>query len=544
MKTHDIDIKLQSAVLHLGQVLSSMTAPLGRKTNTANPSAGEAEAQRVLALVRASPARSLFGIRTGFVDSDDTVKLKAIAVVSWQMIGEATQICLNDVVNAVVDDRGIPCEQILLVRDSIGRMVGDGLLVILPNCGDFWDGRLILPKLTFSWICGGQESKGDFDPAKLDSARLRRGGVRDGKDEAGKRGKVMSAKEVCDLVRQGGVVGLDDPTRILASRLCLHSLRCETPRTADDPVGSQIIVLTGKSGSGKTFIAQSVATACALPHTVFDVTTLSSEAYIGGKVDDIWKSLLASCKGDLKTVMKGSLAILDEADKLDLRSRREVCTSAVQAELLRPLQGAEFLVGGKRQSDSRPFLFDSRNVAFILAGCFPDLGEIIQRKAGVRSIGFASQAGDRSHPYVLDALREYYLDELCNRISCVVSLPDPTEHSLQMATANGIQKGFSDLLLRRGIVLILNDASVREIARYGLETNTFYRGCRQVVGVLAEELLWDSTPNAYIITKADVRRAISRLASGLAQPDDKPATGGTEPIPDGDADAQSEQAGG
>jgi ATP-dependent Clp protease ATP-binding subunit ClpX len=547
-----LDVRLQSSILSVGQALCSAAGSTRRVSprprEQPNLDLIEESVGKVLRAVRLSPARKFIGIKRSVEEKGDIARLKAVAAVAWQMIGETTASThVEEIAGAISSPKGEPTEELLLARDLLGRMVGEGLLTLDISKGDQWSGRLALTQSAYIWMCGGSQSRGHFDPRKLDLSRLRRGvDWSDGEETAEGLPKTPTAREIYDKVI-ARVVGLNDQVRVMASRMCLHSLRCETPRTADDPVGTQVIVLAGESGSGKTYLAESVAAACGFPSVTFDATTLTSEGYVGGKVDDIFKMIVANCKGDVKAAMKGSLAILDEADKLDLRSRREISSSAVQAELLRPIQGADVLIGGKRQSDCRPYLFGTRNVAFCLAGCFPDLNRIIERRSGRRSIGFTSQAGDRQHPFLLDALREYYLDELCNRISCVLVLPSPTERDLQIATAEDIQAGFANLLLRRGIVIHLDGNAIWAIACYGLDSKTYYRGCKQVLASISEELLFDAKPNAYLIGERDVRRAIARLSSGIVQTDDgyseRPEKESVWEFADADADPVAEPSG-
>ena len=172
MKTTDpLNVKLQAAILQLGRLLASRendSSPSGKRSPSPTPDPLAVEAERVMGLVRASPARRLFGIQSGFVVGDDLLRLKAVALLGWRMVGEATSCNpIVEVVAAVVDaDSGTYCEQILLARNSLAQMVCDGLLVIVADSGGLWEGNLILPKRTFSWLCGGisKDAKGEFDP--------------------------------------------------------------------------------------------------------------------------------------------------------------------------------------------------------------------------------------------------------------------------------------------------------------------------------------------------------------------------------------------
>ena len=519
------DVKLQAEILQLGKDLaarrtSSMRLHGQKQATPEEIAAGE---ERLLQTIRSLPVRRLLGIRANFVTENDVIRLRTLAYIGWEMLTQTSPGTQIEAVTAAIADPKKPfCEQVLLVRDALARMTSDrNMLVLSPETGGKWGGRILLCPRVYSWLAGGHKSRADFCPAKQASDRLKSYGERDGKAEQTAQAKVPTAKEIYDAVCRKAV-GVEPQARLLASRMALHLLRCEAKDhgSAEQVVGTQVAVILGESGVGKSYVAEALAVACKIPKIIFPANTLTSEGYIGGKVDDIFRILVASTQGDVKAAEKGSLVILDEADKLDLRGdRSDVATRAVQAELLMPIQGCEFLVG-KRQSDSgRSFMFDSGYLAWCLLGCFPDVEKIVERLSGSSRIGFATQAGDRSHPRVLDALREYFLDELVNRVSCVVALPSPREADLRVATSGQIQAGFNDLLRRRDIVLHLKDEAVRSIASYASESRTYYRGCKQVVGDLVSELLYDSKPDVYLLGAADVRRAIDRLANGTVIPE-------------------------
>lgn len=514
------DVKLQANILRIGEILSTgrMGTSLSAGKRTSKHGDVDTEIRRVLDILRNTPDRRIFKIRKDGATAEAAARLKAVAYIGWQMTALANATSrVEEVAVAILDARRPRSEQLLLMRDTLGRMVGDRSLVLAPDRSGIWGGRLVLSSALFSWINGGAKSQGDFNPAKLRRDRQR---CSTNKACIETAHPTPTAKAIYEAVRRT-VVGLDPQVRALATQMSLHLLRSESgdKGAVDFAVPQTVVVLVGPSGSGKTMVATSLAAACRIPSVTFDATTLTSEGYIGAKVDDIFRMLVAAAQGDIAAAGRASLAVLDEADKLDLRSGREVCSSAVQAELLRPLQGAEFLVGGKRQADGPGFLFSSRNVAYILAGCYPDLDQIIERKAGKRSIGFASPGAGRPDPGVMEALREIYLDEVCNRVSAVIRIPAPAEESLCQATSGGILRGFNAILVKRGIALRMGRDAVRLTARFGLDTKTYFRGCKQVVGALAEELLFDAEPRTYSIVADDVKRAVERLGSGVIPSD-------------------------
>ena len=519
------DVKLQAEILQLGKDLAARRTSSMRLHGQKQATQEEIEAaeKHLLDTIRSLPVRRLLGIRSGFVAESDSTRLRAVAYIGWEMLSQTSPGTQIEAVTAAIADPRKPfCEQVLLVRDALARMTSDrSMLVLSPENGGKWGGRLLCSPRVYSWLAGGQKSRADFCPAKQAADRLKSYGERDGKAEPTAQAKVPSAKEIYDVVRQK-VVGLDPQVQALASQMSLHLLRCEASekKSVEFAVPQAVVILIGPSSCGKTMLSQCVAAACQIPSVVFDATTLTSEGYIGAKTDDIFRMLVASAQGDAALASKASLAVIDEADKLDLRSHREVCSSAVQAELLRPLQGAEFLVGGKRQADGPPFLFNARNVAYILAGCYPDLDQIIDRKAGKRSIGFSSLNGGRPCPALMEAMREIYLEELCTRVSAVIRIFPPNESVLCSVTQNSILDGFNEILGRRKIHLDLQESAIRGIARFGLDTKSYFRGCKQVVAAIAEEILFESKPKAYVIGGEDVKRIVERLTSGIVQPVD------------------------
>lgn len=541
-----LDVKLQAEVLQLGQSMSTTVRGSSRLLGQrqTRPEESGAEVERVLNLVRGSPARKLFGIRQGYVDGEDAVRLKTIAIIAWQMLGEANSVHANDIAKAVGDNKGVPCEQMLLVRDCLARMVCDGLLVVLPNSGDFLDCRLVLPRKTLSYMAGGSKSKADFDPQKLDMARLRRAGEQNGKDESG-RIKMPTAKQLFWKVRKE-VEGLDNEIKVLASRISLHATRAELLRAGgeDHALGQMVVVLVGSSGSGKSYLASKMAENCGLTYVEYDCTSLTASGFVGSDVDEPYRLLVNAAGGDAAKAA-GGILLLDEMDKKASRQQGlDVGRQAVQMELLGRLQAtAPFVVGGKRSFDSRPFLFDGRQTGYVLAGVFSGLDEVIEKRAGRRGIGFASEPGSRQHIRIGDCLKELgFLDELVNRISCVIRLPDPTFDSVMHAVAGTIVEGYNNILCSRGISLMPSESAARAIAGYAIESRAFYRGAKAVLATIVEELLF-APPHVgtAFINKDTARRAIERLSSGVVQPGDAThSVGGSEPCPDGDLDGTPE----
>ena len=301
-----------------------------------------------------------------------------------------------------------------------------------------------------------------------------------------------------------------------------------------------VVCLVGSSGSGKSLLAGKVAAAAKIPFVQQDSTSLTSQGYVGDDLDSPYK-ILTNMVADAKEASRG-IIFLDEFDKKSSRYGRDVSGIAIQQELLCRLQATSpFLIGGKRQNDCRPFLFDGRPTGYILAGVFSGLDEVMDKQAGKRGIGFASETGSRRHLYIQDCLKELgFLDELINRVSVVVRLTDPRIEHIMQATANGILNGYNQILAPKDIVLFPRDSAIRAIGDYSMQSKTFYRGAKAILATIVEEIFFDPHPGVMFIELEDVRRAIDRLSSGHVQNDDGGDSTGSDDE-SGGAPAEAEQ---
>ncbi len=542
---------LPAAILELGGMLSNNAKGimLGRDTNLPSLSMVGSETTRILSLVRPSvDMRKILGIHSVEKRDDDGIRLQALAYLAWQSIAEGTDSnAISEVAYAVMlVHKESQHEQLLLTRDCLARMVRAGLLKVKYEDRTHWDGKVFLPQRTFSYLCGGMASLGDFLPSKISAAG--RDELPD-EDESTKpaSSKIPTAKELYDEVRSV-VIGIDPQVKVLASRFALHVARADAIKAGvdDNTVGQMVVCLVGSSGASKSYLASRMAKSSGLPYTQFDATTLTASGYVGSDLDDVYKLLVGSAGGNATVASRG-VCFLDEFDKKSTRYGRDVNGEAVQMELLSKLQATStpFLIGGKRSGDfGRQFPFDGRPTGYILAGVFSGLDEEIEKMEGRKNIGFACQAGGRQHIRITDCLKELgFLDELVNRIGLVMRLPDPTMENVMRATSGGILDGFNAVLASKNISILLTSEAVRAIGDYAMLTRGFYRSSKSVLATLIEEVMYDP-PKAKVVvfSDGDVRRAVQRLSSGFVLSDDNRvdlAASEFAAEPDGDPDGEA-----
>ena len=545
-KTDQKNYILQAAVLSLGQMIAdNARAQSFGHPKTTPPNVLTSETVRILSLLRPSAqARKAVGIHNVEKREDDEIRLRVLAFLAWRNIAEGNdRMAIHDVSSAVMADRKESQHaQLLIARDSIARMVSENLLNLKYEDRAHWTGGISLPQTTFSFLCGGMTSMGDFLPSKINASR--RDAPPD--DESSSKSspvEIPTAKELYEKVR-AEVIGIDLQVKVLASRFALHVARADAIKAGvdDNTVGQMVVCLVGSSGASKSFLASRMAKGSGLPFVQFDSTTLTASGYVGSDIDDIYKLLVGSAGGDASVASKG-ICFLDEFDKKSAIYGRDVNGEAVQMELLSKLQSTStpFLVGGKRAGDfGKQFLFDARPTGYILAGVFKGLDDEIEKMAGRKNIGFASQAGGCQHIRIADCLKELgFLDELVNRIGLVMRLPDPTMENVMRATAGGILDGFNAVLNPKNISILLTSDAVRAIGDYSMVTKGFYRSSKSILATLLEEVMFAPPKGKVVVfSDCDVRRAVERLSSGFFEPDDESQVSLAASVPEPDGEAE------
>lgn len=542
---NQLDLALPSAILELGQAFAAVHAGIrvSYRPGVQQPTAEQMDAlvDKVLGLVRANPtARRLIGIRErGQDEPERRVRMRAFAMLAFQSLGQpASHLAseISDVAYASMDKKLPPGEAILRARHVIGKMVA-AEQVAGGMDGDGVCTKARLPSRALEWLSGGRGSLGFLTANKLVGIML------PGIDDAGETpdagppegGPIPSAKRLRAMIAEK-VISLDEQAKALSSLLVMHLARGKMLRDGRDPgTGNQATLLIGNSGCGKTWLMEVAAKAAGCPFASMSATAMTSEAYIGGKLDDLFKALVTKAKGDVKAARFG-IAFADEWDKKAFRHGRDVTTLAVQQEVLVPMQGAEFLISGKR-SIERPVMFDSRGTFFAFAGAFNGLSEMVRKKTSKSCIGFSDGARTRRQEYVIDSIRDYgYVREWVNRLTAVMFLPDPCLGSLERGAAGGVLDSFNALVGELGIVLFPHDGATTRMAEYALESRTFYRGIKSVWWSIAESAVAGGEKGTVLVGAAEVEAAIAKMSSGSAK-----GTGGGKPALQEDSfDAQAD----
>jgi len=323
------------------------------------------------------------------------------------------------------------------------------------------------------------------------------------------------------------VIGMDSAVRSFTASVYLHLQRARMLDQGADPNGlgrNIVVLLTGPSSSGKTFLCGQAAAIAGIPHSIFDSSAITVDGYVGLSISDAVESLIVSA-GKNPAKARYGLLCLDEFDSRSSRGEQNgISSTGVQKSVLKLIEGMpDFVVGGRRSAFDRKTSFNSVGMLTILSGAFPELPALFQKSSGNRNgIGFGANAGGRGRISgdLLEVLQAYLIPELVNRISKVLILPEPTIEQLVKITTSpyGIIAQYNSVLSPIDAVMEFDASAVKLMAEYSRETKRFARGIQSIISTVVEELVFQAAPGSYTVDEAWIKNIIHGLdeeAEGL-----------------------------
>lgn len=322
-------------------------------------------------------------------------------------------------------------------------------------------------------------------------------------------GKISYNPQQIKLHLDEYIIGQDDAKKVLSVAVYNHYKRLAQPVAEDEvEIEKSNIVFVGRTGTGKTLLAKTIARLLNVPFAIVDATVFTEAGYVGEDVESILSRLLQVCDYDVASAERG-IVYIDEIDKVARKSdnpsiTRDVSGEGVQQALLKMLEGTDVNVppqGGRKHPEQKLVKINTSNILFVCGGAFDGIEKVISRRLNTQVIGFRGDSVEKidrenilSYVNHQDLKSFGLIPELLGRLPVLTYLDPLDKASLKRIMTepkNSLVRQYKKLFDLEGIELSFTTGAIDLIAEKALEFKLGARGLRSICEAIMTDAMFE-----------------------------------------------------